>query len=411
MPWSKFRLNWSLILAGWIWPVFHPFAGEVFRQAELQRLDQAVQQAVQDGKTPGAVLLVEHRGLVHQATYGQRAVQPASEPMQSDTIFDLSSLTKVVATTPALMLLVERHQLALDDPAQKYLPDWQAPGAAAVTLRHLLTHTSGLLVGISGASFTNTAGAMAAAFQEKPRASPGTEFHYCDLNFILLGEIIHRVSGQPLDAFAADQIFRPLGLRDTTFRPAGAWLERVAPTQAGPNGPLRGLVHDATARRMDGVAGHAGLFSTVADLARYARLLLHDGEWDGVRLFQPETVRLMTSVQTPTQVPARRGLGWDIDSGYSRPRGLVFPLGSYGHSGFTGTMLWIDPFSQTFVILLTNRLHPDGQGNVTELYAQVGTLAALSVADFDFHHVERALPFRSAFISWGSVTNLVPRAP
>ncbi|CAG0979207.1 partial Putative D-alanyl-D-alanine carboxypeptidase, partial [Anaerolineae bacterium] len=348
---------------------------------------------------------IEHASLTYQRAYGQRAVEPAAEPMTVDTVFDVASLTKVVATTPAVLLLIERGQVQLDAPARRYLPEFDGEGRGAITVRHLLTHTSGLRVGISGADFQGYAGAMAVALRERPVGKPGAACHYCDVNFLLLGEIVSRVTQQPLDEFAAREIFQPLAMHDTAFRPPSALRSRIAPTQQTEEGFLRGMVQDPTARRMGGVAGHAGVFTTAADLARFARMLLNGGELDGVRVLRPDTVRLMTSVQTPRPVKERRGLGWDIDSGYSRPRGLRFPLGSYGHTGWTGVLLWIDPFSRTFVILLTNRLHPVDRGNLTELYGIAGTLAACAVEDFDFAHVPGALPFRTNFIHWGATTN------
>ena len=396
-----------LLLLGLIRPERMAAADPAWRPEVLSRLDEVISAAIAARKCPGAVLWLEHRGEVYRKPFGQRALQPAPEPMTVDTIFDVSSLTKAIATAPAVMRLLERGDLRLEDRVQQHLPEFRGPGTAAVTVRHLLTHTSGLLVGISGAEFTNHAGALAAAFRERPRPTPGTEFHYCDLNFILLGEIVQRVARQPLDEFLTREIFGPLQMNDTRYRPPAEALGRIAPTQALPAGLLRGVVHDSTSRRMGGVSGHAGVFATASDLAKFARMMLGQGEADGVRLLKPETVRLMTSVQSPPGVQARRGLGWDIDSGFSRPRGLLFPLGSYGHTGFSGALLWIDPFSKTFVILLTNRLHPDGQGNVMELYAAVGTLAARAVGDFDFRHVPQALPFRTNFIPWGTVTNLL----
>jgi CubicO group peptidase (beta-lactamase class C family) len=239
--------------------------------------------------------------------------------------------------------------------------------------------------------------------------TPGTTFHYCDVNFLLLGEIVRRLAGQPLDEFVTQEVFQPLAMRDTAFRPSAELGPRIAPSERTPTGFLRGTAQDPTARRMGGVAGHAGVFSTASDLARFARMMSNGGELDGVRVLRPESVRWMTSVQTPTRVFARRGLGWDLDSAYSRPRGLLFPLGSYGHTGWTGVMLWIDPFSKTFVILLTNRLHPEDHGNLTELYAATGTLAAWAVEDFDFKHVAGALSFRTNFIQWDAVTNWLLR--
>ncbi|MGW8258384.1 MAG: serine hydrolase, partial [Thermoguttaceae bacterium] len=217
---------------------------------------------------------------------------------------------------------------------------------------------------------------------------PGTAFKYSDINFILLGEITRRVAKMPLNVFVEREIFCPLKMNDTCYLPPQEKLARIAPTEAiGGQAPLRGVVHDPTARKMGGVAGHAGLFTTAADLARYARMMLNLGKLDGVRIFKPETVKLMTSVQSPPEVQARRGLGWDIDSPYNGPRGKIFPRGSYGHTGFTGGSLWIDPFSKTFVIFLSNRVHPDGKGNVLALRRKLGTLAAEAVMDFDFSHV------------------------
>src|SRR5437762_9187782 len=258
-----------------------------------------------------------------------------------------------------------------------------------------MTHTSGLRPDISTQpawSGYDTAIRMACA--EKLVTPPDTAFRYSDINFFLLGEVVRRVSGTKLDEFVAREIYRPLKMKDTGFLPPASKLPRIAPTERVNGKVLRGVVHDPTARYMGGVAGHAGLFTTAADLARYARMLLNLGELDGVRIFRPGTVRLMTSVQTPANVPARRGLGWDIDSGYSRPRGRIFPLGSYGHTGFTGAALWIDPFSKTFWIFLSNRVHPDGRGNVLPLEGTLANLAAEAVMGFNFSYVPGSLPPR-----------------
>jgi CubicO group peptidase (beta-lactamase class C family) len=232
------------------------------------------------------------------------------------------------------------------------------------------------------------------ACAEKLLSPPGAVLRYSDINFFLLGEVVRRVSGMMLNEFVAREIYQPLKMVDTGYLPAASKLPRIAPTERIDGKVLRGIVHDPTARLMGGVAGHAGIFTTAADLGRYARMLLNLGELDGVRVFQPETVALMTSVQTPEKLGARRGLGWDIDSGYSRPRGKIFPLGSYGHTGFTGTALWIDPFSKTFWVFLTNRVHPDRNGNVLALEGTLGSLAAQAVIGFNFSYVPGSLPAR-----------------
>jgi len=368
-------------------------AAEPFDRAYLSRIDDEINQTIAETKVPGVVVWIEHVNNRYFKAYGDRAVAPQSEPMTKDTIFDIASLTKVVATTPAIMLLVERAQVKLDDSAATYIPEFKANGKEPITVRHLLTHVSGLAPDVSLTfPWSGYAKGIELACAEKPINPAGTFFRYSDINFLVLGEIVHRVSGKTLDAFVKSELFEPLKMTDTGFLPAKS--ARIAPTEREKDSAqfLRGHVHDPTARRMGGVAGHAGLFSTATDLARYARMMLNHGELDGVRIFKPATVKLMTTVQSPEAVEARRGLGWDIDSGYSRPRGDIFPLGSFGHTGFTGTSIWIDPFSRTFWVFLSNRVHPDGKGNVLPLQKALGTLIAESIVDFNFGAVVGALP-------------------
>jgi uncharacterized protein YbbC (DUF1343 family) len=385
-------------------------AAPAFKPARLAEMEAAITNAIAEKNLPGAVLWLERQGLTYHKYFGHRALSPAAEAMTEDTIFDAASLTKVVATAPAIVLLVERGQLKLDDTVRAHIPEFQGEGTAGITIRQLLTHTSGLRAGLPGKpEWSGYETGIALACREAATNAPGTAFRYSDINFILLGEVVQRVSRRKLHDFAAAEIFVPLRMRDTGFLPPKNELPRIAPTEQTSGGMLRGEVHDPTARRMGGVAGHAGLFTTAADLARFARLMLHHGELDGVRLFKPETVRLMTSVQSPEGVPARRGLGWDLDSPYSRPRGSVFPRGSFGHTGWTGTTLWIDPFSKTFFVFLSNRVHPDGKGSVLTLYSTLGTLAARAVDGFDFNQVQGALPFRTNFIASLADTNALAR--
>lgn len=375
-------------------PSDRPFAGAVFHPEKFAEMDAAIDEAIASHKCPGGVLWLEHEGESYHHAYGHRALVPAPEPMTEDTIFDLASLTKVIACTPAVMLLVERHQLDLDAPVSRYLTEFTGGGKEQVTLRQLLTHTSGLRPDIGlKPDWTGTDAAIRLACAETLVAKPGEKFIYSDTNMILLGEIVRRISGHPLDAFLAREVYGPLRMTDTGFNPPQARLSRIAPTEVEAGVPVRGVVHDPRARRMGGVAGHAGLFTTASDLARFARMMLGEGQLDGVRVFKPETVALMTRVQTPPGLP-RRGLGWDIDSPYAGPRGNLFPIGSYGHSGWTGTSIWIDPFSRTFVIFLSNRNHPDESGNVIALRHRLGTLAAEAVADFNFNFVPGALAAR-----------------
>jgi uncharacterized protein YbbC (DUF1343 family)/CubicO group peptidase (beta-lactamase class C family) len=361
----------------------------------LKKMDAEIMDAIDEGKCPGGVVWVEHGTSRYSKAYGQRAIYPELEEMTPDTIFDLASLTKVVACTPAVMLLVERGTVGLEDKVAKYIPEFTGEGRENVTIRQLLTHTSGLPPDIeTKTGWVGQDVAVKMACAEKLRSTPGTSLVYSDINFFLLGVVVEKASGRKLADFVQTEIYKPLNMVDTGYLPPAGKMGRIAPTEYDSihtNQMLRGVVHDPTSRHMEGVAGHAGLFSTASDLAKYARMLLNEGAVNDVRIFKPETVKLMTTVQTPSQLNFRRGLGWDIDSGFSRPRGTHFPRGSYGHTGWTGTCLWIDPYSKTFFIFLSNRVHPDGKGDVLKLYSTLGTLAAESVKDFDFNLVTNQL--------------------
>ncbi|HEY6347471.1 MAG TPA: exo-beta-N-acetylmuramidase NamZ domain-containing protein [Bryobacteraceae bacterium] len=353
-------------------------------------LDRRIEQAIRDGLIPGAVLVVGHEGtIVHRKAYGNRALVPAHEPMTIDTIFDVASLTKVVATTPAIMKLFEQGKIRLGDPITAYLPEFQN-GQSAVTVRDLLTHFSGLRPDLDlTPPWSGYDTGIAKALHDKPAGPRGERFVYSDIDFELLGEIVRRVSGEPLEEFARKQIFEPLGMRDTMFRPPASLRARIAPTEidAATGEPFRGVVHDPTARYMGGVAGHAGLFSTASDLARFAQMMLDRGQ----PIFSPLTVAEFTKPSSPPGQSVLRGLGWDIDSPYSAPRGELFPVGSYGHTGFTGTSMWIDPSSQTYVILLTNAVHPKAGKNLSPLRRSIGTMVAAAVGAPPNRRVETGL--------------------
>ncbi|HLJ74563.1 MAG TPA: exo-beta-N-acetylmuramidase NamZ domain-containing protein, partial [Thermoanaerobaculia bacterium] len=354
-----------------------------FDPALLRQIDARIQQGIADQKYPGGVYHLEQGDKVYENMYGNRALVPAVERMTVDTIFDAASITKVVATTPAIWLLIQRGKIGIDDPVQKFIPEFPHPD---MTIRHLLTHTSGLRPDLDlREPWSGYDTAMQLILKEELMNEPGYVFRYSDINFELLGEIVRRVSGEPLDVFAEKEIFEPLGMTDTGFRrvradfsrpaEAGPTLGRIAPTEMTDGVMLRGVVHDPTARRMGGVAGHAGLFITVHDLAKYCRMLLRGGS----PIFRPEIVQQMTSVQSPPDVAVKRAGGFDIDSSYSKPRGEMFPIGSYGHTGFTGGFFWIDPQSKTFFIFLSNRVHPYGKGNVVSLQHDLGALSARAV--------------------------------
>jgi CubicO group peptidase (beta-lactamase class C family) len=376
------------------------FAQAPFEPTVLASMDAAINSAIDDNKLPGGVLWLERGTNRYAGAFGKRAVLPQPEAMADDTIFDAASLTKVLATTPAVMLLLERGKLELDQPVAALLPQFKDHGKEKITIRQLLTHTSGLRAGLSRRpDWSGYDKAIELACAEKLSSQPGTTFRYSDINFIVLAEVVRRISGSTLDKFSAKEIFQPLGMVDTCFLPAASKLSRIAPTEKSGRGILRGVVHDPTAQRMGGVAGHAGVFTTAADVARFSRMILNAGSIEGGQFLKPGTVRLMTSVQSPPEVHARRGLGWDIDSGYSRPRGERFPIGSFGHTGFTGVCLWIDPFSQAFWMFFSNRVHPDGSGNILELQRVLAGLAAEAITDFDFTNVPGALPARPAHSS------------
>ena len=358
-----------------------PFTG-------LKAVDSLIEAAIAEDKIPGAVLLVGHGGqVVYRKAYGRRALVPSSEPMTVDTIFDCASLTKVVATTSSLMKLFDAGKLRLDDKVTAYLPEFQN-GKSDITIRDLMTHYSGFQPDFDlDPPWSGYASGIERALREVPVAPRNTKFIYSDTNFILLGEIVHRLSGIPLDQFAVQQIFRPLGMTETMFNPPASLLPRIAPTERQKDGQIiRGIVHDPRSRLMGGVAGHAGMFSTADDLGRFCQMMLNKGvnpSADATRppqIFNPNTVDLFTSPQSPAGLPAVRGLGWDINSPYSGNRGELFPAGtSYGHTGFTGVSLWLDPTSQTYVVLLTNAVHPEVRKPITALRKSVATAVAEAV--------------------------------
>ncbi len=343
-------------------------------------LDREIEQAIADKLIPGAVLLIGHDGkVIYRKAYGSRALVPSKEPMTLDTIFDAASLTKVIATTSSLMQLFERGKLRLNDRVTQYLPEYQW-GQSDITIRDLMTHFSGLRPDLDlQPPWSGYQTGIQKALIDRPTSPAGSIFRYSDINFILLGEIVHKISGQLVSDYSREHVFLPIGMKQSMFTPPASLRPRIAPTEVEDGNVVRGVVHDPTARYMGGVAGHAGLFTTADDLSRFAQMMLNMGEVDGVRLFSPLTVRKFTEPESPASQPVLRGLGWDIDSPFSSNRGELFPIGSYGHTGFTGTSLWIDPSTRTYVILLTNSVHPSRGKNVTPLRAKVATITAASL--------------------------------
>lgn len=354
------------------------------RDPRFAAVDAIFEKAIADGQIPGAVVLVGQKGeVVYRRAFGFRALEPRREPMTLDTIFDLASLTKCVATAPSILRMVQLGQLRLNDPVVRYLPEFGRNGKEEITVRQLLTHFSGLREDLDlKTPWQGKQRALEMAFDEKPVTPPGSQFRYSDINYIVLGAIVERLSGMPEGGYAEAHFFQPLGMGHTTFVPPRPWLPQIAPTQYDERGVmLRGEVHDPTARRMGGIAGHAGLFSTAADLSRFAQALL-----DGDKILSPPIILKMTTPQQPASSTILRGLGWDIDSPFSSNRGELLPVGSYGHTGFTGTSLWIDPLTRTYIIILTNAVHPRG-GSAVPLRSRVATAVAdalkLEVSDED----------------------------
>ena len=366
----------------------------------LAEMDAVIAEGIANKKLPGAVVLVGRKGqVVWRKAYGARALEPTREVMTPDTIFDLASLTKIVATATSIMILVERGKLRLTDPVSTHIPELKGEGRDRITIEQLLTHVSGYAPDFDlRERWTGYDEAIKRLIKEPLRNPPGSRFIYSDIGFITLGEVVARAGGMPLDQFAQQNIFAPLHMRNTGFRPGPSLVAKIAPTEkrrgqmsylgdtginAGADGEvwLRGEVHDPTSYRMNGVAGHAGLFSTANDLAIYCQMILNGGTYRGVRILSPLTVAEMTRPRVVASNGATRGLGWDMNTTFSTNRGDLFPLGSFGHTGFTGTSMWIDPASEMFVVFLSNRVHPDGKGDVGPLRGRVASIVAASVTD------------------------------
>jgi CubicO group peptidase (beta-lactamase class C family) len=351
----------------------------------LDRLDRVIQDAMEREEIPGAVALVARKGrVVYRKAFGDRSRLPVVEPMSQDSIFDVASLTKVMATTTSLMILVEEGQLSLTERVGEFVPEFARNDRdkERVTLLQLLTHYSGLRPSLDLIErWRGYGAAIDRASRERLSEAPGTRFIYSDINYILLAEVVRRVSGLTLDQFAQERIFGPLGMVDTGFNPDIEKVGRVAPTESRDGALLRGRVHDPTAFRMDGVAGHAGLFSTVDDTAVWVQMLLNGGIYGGVRVLSPLSVLKMSSPQNPDGSADGRGIGFDLETRFSTVRGDLFPVGSFGHTGFTGTSVWIDPFTETFLIIYSSRLHPEGKGNAVRLRSRAASVVGGAILD------------------------------
>ena len=349
---------------------------------DFSGIEDAVQTIVAAGDVPGAVVLIgQGDDVLYHRAFGWRTLVPDPAPMRRDTIFDIASLTKPLGTTLAVMTLVERGAVKLDAPLGRYVKEFRTPAHEGVTIRRLLTHSAGMPAipadRVVKAGFPAAAAALA---KLKLDYAPGTGFQYSDTGFILLGEVVRRVSGERLDRYLQRTVFRPLGLTDTWFHPPAVERPRIAPTEFSNGRLLQGQVHDPRARALAGVAGHAGMFSTAADVARLCRMLIKGGTLDGQKVLKPDTIQLMWTRSTEGR--GNRALGWDMTSGYANIAAPYFPAGSVGHTGFTGTSVWIDPSSRAYVILLTNRVHPSGGSSAAIRDLRVRVTAAAAAALF-----------------------------
>ena len=347
---------------------------------QTERIDRLMDGAIARGLIAGGVVVIgSSTGLLFENAYGKVSHEPGARGMTCDTLFDIASLTKVVATTPAILKLAEAGRLSLVDPVRKWFPEFAGKGKDELLVLHLLTHTSGL-DDFSLPTFNPLQAAIDGAAQEKIKGDVGSRFHYADINFILLGELVRRVTGFSLDSYTKKQFFEPLGMKDTGFLPGPALIPRSAPTVADSHVLLQGVVQDPTARRLGGVAGHAGLFSTAGDLALFCRMMLNNGVVGGVRVLSERAVQQMTAPYFSRGGAVVRGLGWDISSPFSSPRGNGFSPLSFGHTGYSGTSIWIDPATDTFVVLLTSRLQYGNVKEFSQLRSDLSSLAAVLFA-------------------------------
>ncbi len=358
----------------------------------LKLLDKYLVECIQKKYFPGAVIIVGRKGkIVFRQAYGYSQLVPEAKPMKIDHLFDLASITKPVATATSILILVERGVLSLNDKVRDYIPEFsvfedeKGQKGEEPRLFHLLTHTSGLPAYTNAEEVAKLYGFPCSTetlvkhiATLKKEFSAGKDFRYSCLGYIILAYIIKKVTGQDIATFARENIFQPLGMKHTFFNPPPEMRSRCVATEVINGKPLIGIVHDPLARLQGGISGNAGLFSTADDLAIFARMMLNYGEFNGHRILSPLSVRRMIEIY-PEVLFSGRGLGWDINSAYSTNRGDLFGHSSYGHTGYTGTSIWIDPETETFVIFLTNRVHPDDKGVIIPVRTRVANLVAAAI--------------------------------
>jgi len=342
----------------------------------LNLIDDIVREGLGQDKMPGCVVMIGRReGIAFRRAYGFRQLQPEKADMTVDTVFDLASLTKPIATATSVMTLIQQGKLDANATVATYLPEFAQNGKETITIRHLLTHTGGLIADNSMSDYVDGVDeAYARIYGLKPTAAPGESFTYSDVGFIVLGQVVKAVSGKDVHEFSREHIFEPLHMTETGYLPNDELKARAAVTEQRDGHWMQGEVHDPRAFALKGIAGHAGLFSTANDLARYATMMLDGGRLHDVQILEESTYKLMT---TAVEIPrGRRALGWDAKTGYSSNRSDLMSSHAFGHGGFTGTGIWIDPVQDLYVIFLSNRVHPDGKGLVNPLIGRIGTIAS-----------------------------------
>jgi len=355
-------------------------------QPNFDAIESIVRQGIQDGQMPGAVVVIADRnGVLYRRAFGQRQVEPTAEPMTMDTVFDLASLTKPVATATSVMQLIGDGLLSPQQKVVDHLPEFGKHGKDKITIADLLLHVGGL---IPDNSLRDYRDGVEASWDNicdlKPIAERGKKFAYTDVGFIVLGKLVERVSKQRLDQYAQQNVFTPLGMTETTFNPSADLKKRTAATEQRNGQWLKGEVHDPRAHLLQGVAGHAGLFSTADDLTRYGQQMLRIARGEKSTPLSQATFKTMTrprDVQRDSKTIGTRTYGWDHRSPYSSNRGDELSDSAFGHGGFTGTVMWIDPESDRVFLFLSNRLHPDGKGSINRLAGKIASIVGANAGD------------------------------
>ncbi|HUU16170.1 MAG TPA: serine hydrolase domain-containing protein [Sedimentisphaerales bacterium] len=357
-----------------------PVQKEICEQ-RFSRIENVIEEEIEKGNFPGAVVLVgKQSDILYWQAFGNEVIEPFEETINGNTIFDLASLAKPIATATSIMILKDRKALDLDDYVGAYLPAFACNGKEEVRIKHLLSHTSGLPAYTNANKLKEQFGSpcpdevIEKIYKLEAVSKPGEEFRYSCLGYITLAKIVETVSGKSISDFSRENIFIRLGMKHTAYTPPDSWEEDIAATEIVDGQLLRGAVHDPLAKLMGGISGNAGLFSNAYDLSIYCRMLLNEGVWNGTRVLSPEAVAMLTTSQA-----YGRAYGFDVNSSYSSVKGTYAPKKAFCHTGYTGTSIVCDPVSGTFVIILTNRVHPSDEGTAKPVRSKVADIVFSSL--------------------------------